>query len=92
MPAVNGVVGIKPTYGRVSRHNAFPLSESLDHIGPMAKKVENVALLLQVIAGKDDTCIDPRQPDRIKVPKLEYYDNPMILENNQAYQRDDNKK
>ena len=51
--AANGVVGIKPTYGRVSRHNAFPLAESLDHIGPMAGSVEDAALLLNAIAGYD---------------------------------------
>jgi amidase len=51
--AANGVVGIKPTYGRVSRHNAFPLSESLDHIGPLAGSVEDAALVLNAIAGYD---------------------------------------
>ena len=51
--AANGVVGIKPTYGRVSRHNAFPLSESLDHIGPLAGSVEDAALVLNAIAGFD---------------------------------------
>ena len=48
-----GLVGIKPTYGRVSRHGAFPLSESLDHIGPMARTVEDAARLLQALAGRD---------------------------------------
>lgn len=48
-----GVVGIKPTYGRVSRHGAFPLAASLDHIGPMARSVGDAALLLQVLAGED---------------------------------------
>ena len=52
-----GLVGIKPTYGRVSRHGAFPLSESLDHIGPMARTVEDAARLLQTLAGQD-----PRDP------------------------------
>ncbi len=51
--AANGVVGIKPTYGRVSRHNAFPLSESLDHIGPLAGSVEDAALVLNAITGYD---------------------------------------
>jgi amidase len=51
--AVNGIVGIKPTYGRVSRHGAFPLAESLDHIGPMTRTVEDAARLLGVLAGHD---------------------------------------
>jgi len=52
--AANGLVGIKATYGRVSRHGAFPLAESLDHIGPLARSVEDAALMLQAIAGHDD--------------------------------------
>ncbi len=64
--AVNGVVGIKPTYGRVSRHNVFPLSESLDHVGPMASSVEDAAIVLNAIAGfdiQDPTSIDLPVPD-----------------------------
>jgi amidase len=64
--AANGVVGIKPTYGRVSRHNAFPLSESLDHIGPLASSVEDAALVLNAIAGydiEDPTSLDIPVPD-----------------------------
>lgn len=49
-----GLVGIKPSYGRVSRYGAFPLAESLDHIGPMTRTVEDAARLLAVIAGVDD--------------------------------------
>jgi aspartyl-tRNA(Asn)/glutamyl-tRNA(Gln) amidotransferase subunit A len=48
-----GVVGIKPTYGRVSRYGVVPLSWSLDHAGPMARSVEDCAILLQAIAGYD---------------------------------------
>jgi len=47
------VVGIKPTYGRVSRQGVVPLSWSLDHAGPMARTVEDCAILLQAIAGHD---------------------------------------
>lgn len=47
------VVGIKPTYGRVSRFGAFPLAESLDHIGPMTRSVRDAAILLKVLAGRD---------------------------------------
>jgi aspartyl-tRNA(Asn)/glutamyl-tRNA(Gln) amidotransferase subunit A len=48
-----GIVGIKPTYGRVSRFGVVPLSWSLDHAGPMARSVEDCAILLQAIAGYD---------------------------------------
>jgi len=48
-----GIVGLKPTYGLVSRRGAFPLSYSLDHCGPLASTVEDAALTLQVIAGHD---------------------------------------
>jgi aspartyl-tRNA(Asn)/glutamyl-tRNA(Gln) amidotransferase subunit A len=48
-----GVVGLKPTYGRVSRQGALPLAWSLDHVGPIARSVRDVALLLQAIAGHD---------------------------------------
>ncbi len=48
-----GVVGLKPTYGRVSRAGVMPLSWSNDHIGPLARTVRDAALLLQVIAGRD---------------------------------------
>jgi aspartyl-tRNA(Asn)/glutamyl-tRNA(Gln) amidotransferase subunit A len=48
-----GVVGIKPTYGRVSRYGVIPLSWSLDHAGPMARSVEDCAILLQALAGYD---------------------------------------
>lgn len=48
-----GIVGIKPTYGRVSRHGAFPLAESLDHVGPMTRSVADAARMLQVLAGAD---------------------------------------
>jgi aspartyl-tRNA(Asn)/glutamyl-tRNA(Gln) amidotransferase subunit A len=51
--ALCGIVGLKPTYGRVSRYGAFPLSWSLDHVGPMTRTVTDAALMLQVIAGHD---------------------------------------
>jgi len=48
-----GVAGIKPTYGRVSRAGAMPLSFSMDTVGPLARNVEDCALVLQAIAGQD---------------------------------------
>ncbi len=51
--ALCGVVGLKPTYGRVSLRGVIPLSWNLDHAGPMARCVQDVAILLQSIAGYD---------------------------------------
>ena len=51
--SVNGIVGLKPTLGLVSRHNIVPLSHSQDTAGPMARSVRDVALLLGVMAGSD---------------------------------------
>ncbi|MBB3704962.1 amidase [Aminobacter aminovorans] len=55
--AVCGIVGLKPTYGRVSRRGVLPNSFSLDHCGPMARTVEDCAILLGAIAGYD--ALDP---------------------------------
>ena len=51
--ATCGLTGIKPTWGRVSRHGVFPLADSLDHVGPMARSAADCAALLGVIAGAD---------------------------------------
>ena len=48
-----GIVGMKPTYGLVSRAGALPLSWSLDHVGPLARSVADCAIVLQAIAGPD---------------------------------------
>ena len=48
-----GTVGLKPTYGRVSRHGVLPLSWSLDHVGPLTRSVRDAAILLNVIAGHE---------------------------------------
>jgi aspartyl-tRNA(Asn)/glutamyl-tRNA(Gln) amidotransferase subunit A len=58
MPAsVCGVVGLKPSYGRVSRMGVFPASWSLDHVGPMTRRVEDAAVLMTIMAGYDE--LDP---------------------------------
>jgi aspartyl-tRNA(Asn)/glutamyl-tRNA(Gln) amidotransferase subunit A len=62
-----GVVGLKPTYGRVSLRGVIPLSWNLDHPGPMARRVRDAALLLQVIAG-----FDPDDPCSVNVPVEDY--------------------
>ena len=51
--AACGIVGLKPTFGRVSRRGAWPLAWSLDHMGPMARTVEDLGLALETIAGHD---------------------------------------
>jgi amidase len=51
--AVNGCVGLKPTYGRVSRYGVFALAESMDHVGPMTRTVADAAVMLEVMAGYD---------------------------------------
>ena len=51
--SANGIVGLKPTYGRVSRFGVLALAESLDHVGPMARRVADVAIMFDAIAGED---------------------------------------
>lgn len=51
--ALCGTVGVKPTYGRISRHGAFPLSGSLDHVGPLTRSVRDAAYLTDAMAGHD---------------------------------------
>ena len=62
LPAsMNGLFGMKPTYGRVSRAGCFPRAFSLDCAGPLARSAEDCAILLQAIAGRDD--LDPSSLD-----------------------------
>jgi aspartyl-tRNA(Asn)/glutamyl-tRNA(Gln) amidotransferase subunit A len=63
-----GVVGIKPTWGRVSRANAMPLSWTLDCVGPLTRTVEDAALMMSIIAGPDPadpTAADEPVPDYV---------------------------
>ncbi|MCP2260998.1 aspartyl-tRNA(Asn)/glutamyl-tRNA(Gln) amidotransferase subunit A [Streptoalloteichus tenebrarius] len=65
--ALNGVVGLKPTYGLVPRHGVTSLSWSLDHVGPITRTVEDAALVLSVLAGHD-----PRDPASLPAPVGDY--------------------
>ena len=57
-----GIIGLKPTYGAVSRTGVFPLAFSLDHVGPMTRTVEDNAILFEAIAGHDP--VDPGSAQR----------------------------
>lgn len=61
--SANGVVGLKPTYGRVSRFGVLAMAPSLDHVGPMAREVGDAAAMLDAIAGAD-----PRDPTALHAP------------------------
>ncbi len=62
--AICGVVGLKPTYGRVSRYGVFPEAWTLDHVGPMTRTVRDAALVLDAISGHD-----PRDPSSLRLPR-----------------------
>src|SRR5690625_5087019 len=51
--SVCGVVGMKPTFGQVSKEGSFPLAYTLDHLGPITNNIKDNALLLNIIAGYD---------------------------------------
>ncbi|MDN7241640.1 amidase [Planococcus sp. N028] len=68
IPAAScGIIGLKPTHGRISKFGCFPLSWSLDHIGPMTKTVFDAALLLEMLAG-----YDPKDPTSLNRPTKNY--------------------
>lgn len=62
-----GIVGLKPTHGRVSKYGVYPLAWTLDHVGPMAKSVADAAAMLSVIAG-----FDAKDPTTANVPVNDY--------------------
>lgn len=75
-----GIVGVKPTYGRVSRHGLLAFASSFDQIGPFANNVDDASLVLQVIAGNDeiDSTASSKQvgdlsPESIKPKKFAYF-------------------
>jgi amidase len=63
------VTGLKPTWGRVSRHGVFPLAETLDHIGPMCRSAADTGAMLAVLAGAD-----PHDPTAVQDPVPDYLD------------------
>lgn len=87
--ALCGIVGLKPTFGRVSRHGVFPLAHSLDTVGPMTRSVADAALIMNAIAGydaRDPSCANRPNEDftallgrdidslRVGVPQEYFYD------------------
>jgi aspartyl-tRNA(Asn)/glutamyl-tRNA(Gln) amidotransferase subunit A len=78
--ALCGIVGLKPTYGRVSARGVIPLSLSLDHIGPLARTVSDAAVMLQAIAGydaRDGNSSDKPVPDYL--PSLGHESRPVRI-------------
>ena len=65
--AYNGIVGLKPTYGRISRYGVVPVSWSLDTVGILVRSVDDAALMLQVLAG-----YDPKDPGSVDSPVPDY--------------------
>ncbi|MCS6429174.1 amidase [Burkholderia thailandensis] len=65
--AANGVTGIKPTWGRVSRHRTFELAATLDHVGVIARSAADAAAVLEAIAGAD-----PADPTTSRLPVPDY--------------------
>jgi amidase len=63
----NGLTGLKPTWGRVSRHGVLPLANSLDHVGPMTRSAADAGAMLGAMAG-----VDPDDPTTLEAPVPDY--------------------
>lgn len=70
-----GIVGLKPTYGRVSMRGVFPLSPSLDHAGPLCRNVVDTALVLQVIADSYTAALETKTKPRLGVVRSPYFND-----------------
>jgi len=95
-----GIVGLKPTYGRVSRHGLIAMASSLDQIGPLTKNVYDAALVLNTICGQDvfdSTTVPKNVPDftknlkedvrglRVGVPKEFFGPTPHLVSGDLVY-------
>ncbi|HEY1865589.1 MAG TPA: amidase, partial [Candidatus Acidoferrales bacterium] len=65
--ALCGIVGLKPTFGRVTRHGVVPLALSFDHVGPLARSAADAAILLGILAGRD-----PLDPATMAQPREDF--------------------
>lgn len=76
-----GVAGLKPTYGRISRAGVIPLSWSLDHLGPLARTVEDLAIVTEALSGYDplDPTSSPRAVPGLREALDRPWDGPMTL-------------
>ncbi len=76
MPAACcGIVGLKPTFGRVSTRGVIPLAESLDHVGPMTRRVHDAALMLQSLDGSSlDAALETKGELRLGIPRTLFYE------------------
>jgi aspartyl-tRNA(Asn)/glutamyl-tRNA(Gln) amidotransferase subunit A len=72
--ALCGVVGMKPTYGRVSRYGVMPMANSLDQVGVFAKTIEDTAILLDVISGYDEKDAQSVQRDTNEFKDIDFND------------------
>ena len=85
-----GIVGLKPTYGRVSRYGLIPYANSIEQIGPMARNVEDLWLIFSVIAGHD-----PKDATTVKYPvprKIKRIENPHVAVIKESVEEPTNKK
>ena len=72
--AACGIVGIKPTYGRVSRYGVLDLAQSLDHVGPMTRNVVDAAIILNAISGLDENDATTRASQPVSVDEIKNTD------------------